>query len=84
MHQVITDDGLATGGGEQLEPIAASRLATRLERLRNTLRPTPHVQLAIPNAPPSSVGHRANATFPALDRAWSRSCCRMSESTTSS
>src|SRR6266481_7960023 len=30
-----------------LEQIAASRLATRLELLRNTLRPTPHVQLAM-------------------------------------
>src|SRR5712692_9547641 len=28
-------------------PIAASRLATRLELLRKTLRPTPHVQLAM-------------------------------------
>src|SRR5436309_14380318 len=30
-----------------LEQITASRLDTRLERLRNTLRPTPHVQLAM-------------------------------------
>jgi cysteine synthase A len=29
------------------EPQSASRLATRLERLRNTLRPTPHVPLAM-------------------------------------
>src|SRR2546428_1124650 len=28
-------------------PIAASRLAARLELLRKTLRPTPHVQLAM-------------------------------------
>src|SRR6266403_4041198 len=30
-----------------LEQVTASRLATRLELLRNTLRPTPHVQLAM-------------------------------------
>src|SRR2546426_11795942 len=30
-----------------LDQIPASRLATRLEVLRNTLRPTPHVQLAM-------------------------------------
>src|SRR3989454_5125709 len=30
-----------------LAKITASRLATRLELLRNTLRPTPHVQLAM-------------------------------------
>src|SRR5919106_3590256 len=30
-----------------LEPQSASRLATRLERLRHTLRPTPHVPLAM-------------------------------------
>src|SRR6266516_4020333 len=35
----------AKGGGKHLDPIPASRLATRLERLRNTLRPTPHVPL---------------------------------------
>ena len=29
------------------EPRSASRLATRLELLRNTLRPTPHVPLAM-------------------------------------
>src|SRR5436189_4075144 len=32
---------------EHLDQLPASRLATRLERLRNTLRPTPHVQLAM-------------------------------------
>src|SRR5216117_1139288 len=32
---------------EHLDQIPATRLATRLERLRNTLRPTPHVQLAM-------------------------------------
>src|SRR6266403_5683709 len=30
-----------------LEQVTASRLATRLELLRNTLRPTPHMQLAM-------------------------------------
>src|SRR5207249_3493677 len=30
-----------------LDQVPASRLATRLELLRNTLRPTPHVQLAM-------------------------------------
>src|SRR5437016_3350608 len=39
--------GLAKGGGKHLDQIPASRLATRLELLRNTLRPTPHVQLAM-------------------------------------
>src|SRR6266702_5574775 len=38
---------LAKGGGKHLDQIPASRLATRLKLLRNTLRPTPHVQLAI-------------------------------------
>src|SRR5712691_6218804 len=35
------------GSGVGLEPQSASRLAIRLELLRNTLRPTPHVQLAM-------------------------------------
>src|SRR6059036_945988 len=39
--------GLANGLGKHLDQIPASRLATRLELLRNTLRPTPHVQLAM-------------------------------------
>src|SRR5438132_14433168 len=34
-------------GGKHLDQIPASRLAMRLELLRNTLRPTPHVQLAM-------------------------------------
>ena len=42
-----TDDGLPEGAGKHLDQIPASRLATRLELLRNTLRPTPHVQLAM-------------------------------------
>src|SRR6266487_1419902 len=37
----------AKGGGKHLDQIPASRLATRLELLRNTLQPTPHVQLAM-------------------------------------
>src|SRR5258706_9265659 len=37
----------AKGGGKHLDQIPASRLATRLELLRNTLRPTPHVKLAM-------------------------------------
>src|SRR5213593_3997594 len=41
------DYRLARGGGKHLDRIPASRLATRLELLRNTLRPTPHVQLAM-------------------------------------
>src|SRR5437762_6546133 len=41
------DYGLAKGVGKHLDQIPASRLATRLELLRNTLRPTPHVQLAM-------------------------------------
>src|SRR2546425_6653685 len=41
------DYGLAKGGGKHHDQIPASRLATRLELLRNTLRPTPHVQLAL-------------------------------------
>jgi len=43
----FTDYGLAKEGGKHLDQIPASRLATRLELLRNTLRPTPHVQLAM-------------------------------------
>src|SRR5437899_2867813 len=39
--------GLAKGGGKHLDQIPASRLATRLQLLRNTLRPTPHVPLAM-------------------------------------
>src|SRR5436309_1115171 len=41
------DNGFAKGRGKHLDRIPASRLATRLELLRNTLRPTPHVQLAM-------------------------------------
>ncbi len=41
------DYGLAKGGGKHLDQIPASRLSTRLELLRNTLRPTPHVHLAM-------------------------------------
>src|SRR6266581_8164278 len=41
------DYGLAKGGVKHLDQIPAPRLATRLELLRNTLRPTPHVQLAM-------------------------------------
>src|SRR5438552_8417858 len=41
------DYGLAKGRGKHLDQIPASRLATRLELLRNTMRPTPHVQLAM-------------------------------------
>src|SRR5437867_12729821 len=37
----------AKGRGKHLDQIPASRLARRLELLRNTLRPTPHVQLAM-------------------------------------
>src|SRR5437016_8300990 len=37
----------AKGAGKHLDQFPASSLATRLERLRNTLRPTPHVPLAM-------------------------------------
>src|SRR6185503_19727602 len=37
----------AKGRGKHLDQVPASRLATRLELLRKTLRPTPHVQLAM-------------------------------------
>src|SRR5438552_854584 len=40
-----TDRGALPAVGP--EPQSASRLTTRLERLRNTLRPTPHVPLAM-------------------------------------
>src|SRR5258708_21511666 len=40
-------NGLAKVGRKQLDQIPASRLATRSELLRNALRPTPHVQLAM-------------------------------------
>src|SRR5207247_3674068 len=46
MNQLVTDHGLARRG-KHLDRIPVSRLATRLELLRNTLRPTPHVQLAM-------------------------------------
>src|SRR6266576_3375697 len=39
--------GPSKGGGKHLDQIPASGLATRLELLRNTLRPTPQVQLAM-------------------------------------
>jgi len=39
--------GLARGRGQVDPQIQASRLVTRLKLLRNTLRPTPHVQLAV-------------------------------------
>src|SRR3989441_7173068 len=41
------DYGLAKGGGKHLDQIPTSRLSTGLELLRNTLRPTPYVQLAM-------------------------------------
>src|SRR6266566_2070308 len=41
------DYGLAKGAGKHLDQIPASRLASRLQLLRNTLRPTPHVHLAM-------------------------------------
>src|SRR5438093_4509718 len=41
------DDYALTKGGKHLDQIPASRLAMRLKLLRNTLRPTPHVQLAM-------------------------------------
>src|SRR5437660_11850198 len=40
------DNGFAKGG-KHLDQISSSRLATRLRELRNTLRPPPHVQLAM-------------------------------------
>src|SRR5258706_3751125 len=40
-------EGVAGRGGTHRDQISASRLATRLKLLRNTLRPTPHVQLAM-------------------------------------
>jgi 2,3-diaminopropionate biosynthesis protein SbnA len=46
MNQVITDDTLTQGGAKHFDQ-TASPLATRLELLRNTLRPTPHVPLAM-------------------------------------
>jgi N-(2-amino-2-carboxyethyl)-L-glutamate synthase len=47
MNPVISDYGPPKVGEKHLAQIAASPLATRLELLRNTLRPTPHVQLAM-------------------------------------
>src|SRR5436189_436530 len=41
------DDYALTKGGKHLDQIPASGLATRLKLLRNTLRPTPHVRLAM-------------------------------------
>src|SRR5258708_3006059 len=41
------DYGLAKGAGKYLDQIPVSRLAKRLELPRNTLRPTPHVHLAM-------------------------------------
>jgi cysteine synthase len=45
--QVITDYGLEKRKGKQFDQISASPLTTRLELLRNTLRPTPHVPLSM-------------------------------------
>ena len=47
MNQAIAESVLAKRSGKLLERIPTSRLVTRLKLLRNTLRPTPHVQLAI-------------------------------------
>src|SRR5437773_8457821 len=46
MNQLMTHYGLARRG-KHLDRIPVSRLTTRLKLLRNTLRPTPHVQLAM-------------------------------------
>jgi 2,3-diaminopropionate biosynthesis protein SbnA len=46
MNPVITDYGPPVGE-KHFEQIAVPCLAARLELLRNTLRPTPHVQLAM-------------------------------------
>src|SRR5882672_2575548 len=43
----VFDDWQERSRGSGPEPRSASRLATRLELLRNTLRPTPHVPLAM-------------------------------------
>src|SRR5712691_3531503 len=43
----VFDDREERSRGSGPEPQSASRLATRLELLRNTLRPTPHVPLAM-------------------------------------
>jgi 2,3-diaminopropionate biosynthesis protein SbnA len=47
VNPVITDYAPPKGAEKHLEPIAAPGLTARLELLRNTLRPTPHVQLAM-------------------------------------
>lgn len=41
------DYGIGKEGGKLLEQVPASHLATRLQLLQNTLRPTPHVHLAM-------------------------------------
>src|SRR5262245_8405750 len=45
VNQVIDDYGVEKGGGKHLDQIQALGLSMRLELLRNTLRPTPHVCL---------------------------------------
>jgi 2,3-diaminopropionate biosynthesis protein SbnA len=45
--QLITDYPRGKAQEKQLDRIPASCLATRLEVVRHTLRPTPHVQLAV-------------------------------------
>src|SRR5438093_1488682 len=49
VNQVITcaGQGVAKTRGKQLDRVQAPGLAARLELLRNTLRPTPHVPLAM-------------------------------------
>jgi N-(2-amino-2-carboxyethyl)-L-glutamate synthase len=47
MSQVVTDYGPTKGRATHLDQIPALRLGTRLQLLRKTLRPTPHVQLAM-------------------------------------
>src|SRR5436190_3636948 len=46
-EQRMDDYALIKGGGKHFDQIPASDLAARLKLLRNTLRPTPHVPLAM-------------------------------------
>jgi hypothetical protein len=47
MNKVLSDYGLEKKGRQHLAQFEVSGLSTRLQLLRNALRPTPHVPLAM-------------------------------------
>lgn len=59
----------ATCGGASVDPAAATSVASRLQRLRGLLRPTPHVQLAVPGMDVFAKLEYANPVGSVKDRA---------------